>query len=249
MSTLQTTHRNSPLLRLLRPVSPVSLSFGPRSPRASTFSYHWNKCYALHREWGYAAVIVSNNDVVLPRNALSEFNDLLRGATPPQVKWLSLMTTTAGVAGGSLKQQISAVYPGRLPGRFMDYYVPIEETQNVQDAITAFAIALPRAVPRVITSLHDGKDATTGFFFGLRNLTLADGVSPRTELLPDSYLNVGQESWLVGHYKAYIATRAYVFHTKAATLPRESYRDDLQVCHEGQHPVKDAQLILARRRR
>lgn len=204
-----------------------------RSPQPTGLSSHMNRCFALHRAWGYAAVVISNNDLVLPRGSLSEFTSLLLGEAPPHVKWLTLTTTLAGLGAPpspAKEQLISHVYGARLPAQFRGEHIQIEETQAVQDAIMTLTRAEPGSLPRV---LRIERRRPIGFFFGLRNLTMADGVTPVEQLLPATLVNLHQETYLLKHYRAYVAARAFAFHTKAATLPSGPNRQDILLCHRG----------------
>ncbi len=209
-----------------------------RSEEPMGLSYHWNKCYQLHLEWGYAAAIISNNDVVVPRGALAEFNTLLLGEAPAHVKWLAPTTSAAGVRGGHRGQQVSQLYKSNFPQHLRGYHIPMADTQDVQDALEAVGHNAPNAPPRVMISNNGRNDEETmGFFFGLRNLTHGDGITRLPELLSPSYKNTGQES----HFqhaitKAYVATRVYVFHRQGGTLVfalngTNVDRNDKMLCH------------------
>ena len=202
-----------------------------RSPEPMGLTWHWNRCYALHRHWGYAAVILSNNDVVIPSGSLSELLDLLLGAAPSHVKWIGPVSSPGCFAGGHGEQHVSRLHP-YLPAKLMQYIIPLEEAQAVQNAIqNPENLNRADSPPRVSAPTHDKQ--LYGFIFGLRNLTNGNGLTLEVILPPHHKGNVGQESamsYIIDG--AFVATRSYVHHDTSSTLPpTEKDRNDIMACH------------------
>ena len=196
-----------------------------RSRHPEGLSWHWNRCFSLHRKWGYAAVIIANNDIIIPAGSLKEFVDVLLDPSLTEVHWVGPLSSPDSLAQAHRQQHVWRVHT-YLPSSLHVGSIPQEKAQYMQDAITHPEWFNATAPPR-IRALDDKEQLIYGFFFGIRNLTR------RSLIRIGGGLNIGQETAFKYYMQGYVASRSFVFHHKSATLKSGPNvdRNDVLICH------------------
>jgi hypothetical protein len=206
-----------------------------RAPAPRGLTAAWAAAWGDFRAWGYSNLVLTNNDVVIPRGSLAAF---LAALEAPGVEWLGATSSDAGLGGGAVEaygaQRVGVYHGAALAAAGLPADAPTaEQADAVQAAIDGSRGGGPAVVP-----LRKGA-FPLGFFQGFNTRTAArwevhtEGGAP-TLWRSSLGRNTGQEPELLERgLTPHVAARAFVWHVKGPTLGLPGgERDDLAKCRQ-----------------
>lgn len=166
--------------------------------KSKGLTHSWNIAYRLFKDEKYDALILANNDILVPKGAIGELIKCL-----DQEVIVGALSTDKGV-GHQQEQAIRNHFPLQI-----DEMQP-ENYQAVQDELIGFEIS---------NTLHEIQ-YINGFFFGV-NREIINYEFDSEHLFDPNNVNVGNEDDLCSRMpdrKKYVCLNCFVFHFKGVTF-------------------------------
>lgn len=222
-------------------------------PRGLTYS--WNLAWrAFVVEEQYDTLVITNDDVVIPRGSLEALHSALMSPEAIAGGFYCLGPTTtprglggAGIANGGYHrwQSVHWLYP-RLNESLRAEDPGIDNAQAVQDAILAAGAddagagaegnaSAPRTVPPPLLPITaDVKNPEymsllLGFMLGFSRGAILHQDSGDNLVAP-TIVNLGGERDIRGRVRMAVATRSFVWHSKGGTLAANTDRNSMHGC-------------------